>query len=793
MYTAFITRIKNLRKHTNADRLLVGECFGSTVVVGLDTEPEQLGVYFPTDGQLGIEYATQNNLLRGKDANGNNIGGYLDPEKRNIRALRLRGEQSDGLFMPLESLAAFTDITKLSEGETVSALNGVVICEKYIPCGNPGRRHTGGGTKLKTEPKTQYLFFAEHSDTAQLQHNLTQFKPGERVIITLKMHGCFISGTRVRMADNSLKKIEQIRTGDIVLGYDHYENKCVPSKVVKVFKNKPSSEWREIRFSRDYIRGDSRGKITCTPNHPFWSEEEGRYVCAKDLRVGARVSTLFPTVITTQFQKEVVLGQLLGDGCLRSFEGRTCEIQGSSKKEHEQYQDYLSEIMGGFYYKCACEYLSGYGTQMVRGRTSRSVELYNYLSDVVTFENHGDNKLLPGLVEKFTALSMAIFYMDDGSLSSSKYQRDRAGFAICDYSDQDADLICKCFQKFDINPVLYKDNEGYNRIRLNTKDAYKMFDLVAQYIPPVMRYKLPLEYRTRQFAIPEDDNIHYDGYCLSPQVVLSNKAIKGRYIEYDLQTTSQNYVVGLSVVHNTSQRAMNAIQETDKKQNFLQRTIARITKRPPEKIRNWGCVSGTRRTVLNTNGGRYGGNNDFRMKYHDLFNGKLQKGEEVYFEAVGYANDSTPIMSTCNNKKLEDKGFVKQYGDTTTFSYGCAPGENDIYVYRMTMTNEDGYTVEYPWSLVKLRCEQMGVKYVPEFEAFDFTTTDDLNERVGKYLGGADPIGKTHVREGVAVRIEGREKFTAFKSKNFEFKVLEGLIKDAASQPDIEEAEDVAV
>ena len=432
MYTAFITRIKNLRKHTNADRLLVGECFGSTVVVGLDTEPEQLGVYFPTDGQLGIEYATQNNLLRGKDANGNNIGGYLDPEKRNIRALRLRGEQSDGLFMPLESLAAFTDITKLSEGETVSALNGVVICEKYIPCGNPGRRHTGGGTKLKTEPKTQYLFFAEHSDTAQLQHNLTQFKPGERVIITLKMHG-------------------------------------------------------------------------------------------------------------------------------------------------------------------------------------------------------------------------------------------------------------------------------------------------------------------------------------------------------------------------VSQRAMNAIRETDKKQSFLQRTIARITKRPPEKIRNWGCVSGTRRTVLNTNGGRYGGNNDFRMKYHDLFNGKLQKGEEVYFEAVGYANDSTPIMSTCNNKKLEDKGFVKQYGDTTTFSYGCAPGENDIYVYRMTMTNEDGYTVEYPWSLVKLRCEQMGVKYVPEFEAFDFTTTDDLNERVGKYLGGADPIGKTHVREGVAVRIEGREKFTAFKSKNFEFKVLEGLIKDAASQPDIEEAEDVAV
>ena len=37
MYSAFVTRIKNLRKHSNADRLLCGECFGNTVIVGLDT------------------------------------------------------------------------------------------------------------------------------------------------------------------------------------------------------------------------------------------------------------------------------------------------------------------------------------------------------------------------------------------------------------------------------------------------------------------------------------------------------------------------------------------------------------------------------------------------------------------------------------------------------------------------------------------------------------------------------------------------------------------------------------
>ena len=132
MYAAYVTRIKNLRKHSNADRLLCGECFGNTVIVGLDTKPEELGVYFPVDGKLGTEYAVKNDLLRRKDENGKPAGGYLDPEKRNIKALKLRGEKSDGLFMPLSSLNGFTDIAKLREGDVITILNGVTICEKYI-------------------------------------------------------------------------------------------------------------------------------------------------------------------------------------------------------------------------------------------------------------------------------------------------------------------------------------------------------------------------------------------------------------------------------------------------------------------------------------------------------------------------------------------------------------------------------------------------------------------------------------------------------------------------------------
>ena len=150
MYAAYVTRIKNLRKHSNADRLLCGECFGNTVIVGLDTKPEELGVYFPVDGKLGTEYAVKNDLLRRKDENGKPAGGYLDPEKRNIKALKLRGEKSDGLFMPLSSLNGFTDIAKLREGDVITILNGVTICEKYIPRRKKSTIMVGGATSTAT-------------------------------------------------------------------------------------------------------------------------------------------------------------------------------------------------------------------------------------------------------------------------------------------------------------------------------------------------------------------------------------------------------------------------------------------------------------------------------------------------------------------------------------------------------------------------------------------------------------------------------------------------------------------
>jgi hypothetical protein len=427
----------------------------------------QIGIYFPTGGQLSVKFAEANNLLRRKDADGNNIGGYMDPDKRNVTAIKLRGEKSDGLFLPLRCLESFGDITTLKVGDRIDIFNGEEICTKYIPKtqarrGTPG---TGNHTRKHKDPIAPQ--FAEHADTEQLAYNLGAFKIGDELEFTLKMHGT------------------SQRTGHL--------------KVLK----------------------------------------------------------------------------------------------------------------------------------------------------------------------------------------------------------------------------------GYKKTLLD-----------------------------------------------------------------------------------------------------------KVMRRTGTPIYDWGYVSGTRRVVLDTFDGGFYGSNQFREQHHNTFIGKLWKGETVYYEVVGFTHTGASIMGSGNNEKL-GKDFVRQYGRETVFSYGCSPNgvgyyldeehnqigienalpQSDIYVYRMTMTNEDGEVVEYTPDFMRYRCEQMGVKTVLVFgkatlseDRLHFTASNGydhdyligdgtLGDMVMKcaedFYSGTDPVGKTHIREGVVVRIINRPKFAAVKHKNFEFKVLEGIISEKLASSTEEVAEDV--
>lgn len=223
------------------------------------------------------------------------------------------------------------------------------------------------------------------------------------------------------------------------------------------------------------------------------------------------------------------------------------------------------------------------------------------------------------------------------------------------------------------------------------------------------------------------------------------------------------------------------IKDRNRKLNKLQKTMIAYFDKHSRPKYDWGLVSGTRRTVLDSFNGGFYGSNEFREKHEKVFEGKLHKDETVYYEIVGFTDNGTPIMPKASNKKLNNKEFIKQYGEETVFSYGCDPDnkKSDLYVYRMTTTNEDGDVVEYTPDFMRYRCEQMGVKCVPllwrDFIPEEVNPGEYIKEIAERYYDGPDPIGKTHVREGVVCRILNRPGFAAYKHKNYDFKCLSGI------------------
>jgi len=184
------------------------------------------------------------------------------------------------------------------------------------------------------------------------------------------------------------------------------------------------------------------------------------------------------------------------------------------------------------------------------------------------------------------------------------------------------------------------------------------------------------------------------------------------------------------------------------------------------------------------------------------FEGKLRKGETCYWELVGYTPSGELIMPAVSNKKLEKfmdkkeyKEFIDKYGETTVFNYGCTKDGYDelytknypykVFVYRITMTNEDGDSIDYSWEQVKRRCEQLGVNHVPELAKFCAsegyvshleTATEAI---VSKLTDAPSDLFPQHVREGVCIRVENGNMIPLFlKNKSFIFKVLEGIVKD---------------
>src|SRR5690606_8544908 len=147
-----VVRIRNLEPLPNSDSLVGIKLFGMQAIyrMGILSEGD-LVLLFPTECQLSQEFAAENNMYRNSEFIKNSkVTGYLEDNRR-VKAIKLRGNRSDALVMPLHSIAyAIKDwpdnpekVTAMfKEGDVFDTIDGNSICCKYIIPRNEPKTHS---------------------------------------------------------------------------------------------------------------------------------------------------------------------------------------------------------------------------------------------------------------------------------------------------------------------------------------------------------------------------------------------------------------------------------------------------------------------------------------------------------------------------------------------------------------------------------------------------------------------------------------------------------------------------
>ena len=359
--------------------------------------------------------------------------------------------------------------------------------------------------------------------------------------VTEKCHGCLEGRTMITMADGSKKKISQIVNNKIkgnVLGVDE-DGKIIETPILNHFLNGYTEEWLKISFSRNRLnRGSSFGVIRCTPNHQFYID--GKYIEANLLTVGDFITCKRDHLYLSYIQKEILKGKMLGDGSLQSN-----AIQFSHKKEHESYIDYTLELLQNIAGNKQKDIISGYGTRMARARTIS----HHIIADVFKDWFNDGKKQIPKI--QLSPISLAFWYMDDGSLQHNEKQNDRIGLATNSFNEQSIDNLLLALKKMGIIGKKIK-SDGW-RIRIKADESDKFFTLISPYVPECMQYKLPQRYRLGKNIFRLKHKAIYKPLLTKQKIIKIEKGKDTNFTgKYDIETESHNFFAQDILVHNSN-------------------------------------------------------------------------------------------------------------------------------------------------------------------------------------------------------------------------------------------------
>ena len=201
-YLAKIVRIENFKPHSDPEVTRLKCCVidGFNIICGMDSEPG-LYVYFPTACCLNPDFLKYANLYRHPELNSDpGQSGMFDDNGR-VKAIRLRGELSEGFILPAVTLENYilsvTNVNiEVKEGTEFDCVEheGKVfwINKKYIPKNTRIPGAPGSGRSAK-QPKgfdriieDQFRF---HYDTTLIKKCPHVIKPNDLISITEKVHG----------------------------------------------------------------------------------------------------------------------------------------------------------------------------------------------------------------------------------------------------------------------------------------------------------------------------------------------------------------------------------------------------------------------------------------------------------------------------------------------------------------------------------------------------------------------------------------------------------------------------
>lgn len=103
MYTPIVARLEDVSPIPGADRIVSATASGYQLVVGAEHKAGELGVVFPSEGVLDVQFALAAGLLREHPTTGEKLDGYLDPNSPRVRNLTLRGVRTGALWLPLDA------------------------------------------------------------------------------------------------------------------------------------------------------------------------------------------------------------------------------------------------------------------------------------------------------------------------------------------------------------------------------------------------------------------------------------------------------------------------------------------------------------------------------------------------------------------------------------------------------------------------------------------------------------------------------------------------------------------